>query len=142
MLIIRYIDLENRIMYRSKKADCPFCCELESDIMAKNSLAIAIDDKYPIAKDHTLVVPLRHTPSFFDLDSHERNACLLLATEIRKVILEKDKTVTGFNIGFNDGIDAGQTVFHCHIHVIPRRKGDVENPRGGIRNIIPGKSSY
>ncbi len=129
-------------MYKSKKEeDCPFC-EIQSDIIAKNSLAIAFSDKYPIVIDHTLIVPLRHTPSFFDLDSHERNACLTLLDEMRQIILKKDIKVTGFNIGFNDGIDAGQTVFHCHIHIIPRRKGDVENPRGGIRNIIPGKSSY
>jgi diadenosine tetraphosphate (Ap4A) HIT family hydrolase len=129
-------------MYNSKKEkDCPFC-KIQFDIIAKNSLAIAFDDKYPIAKDHTLVVPLRHTPSFFDLDSHERNACLSLVDEMRHVVLKKDKTITGFNIGINDGVDAGQTVFHSHIHIIPRRKGDVANPRGGIRNIIPGKSGY
>ena len=141
MLIIRYIDLENWIMYKSKKeVDCPFC-EI-CNIIAKNSLAIALADKYPIAKDHTLIVPLRHTPSFFDLDSHERNACLSLVDEMRRIILEKDKTVTGFNIGINDGIDAGQTVFHSHIHIIPRRKGDVANPRGGVRNIIHNRGSY
>jgi ATP adenylyltransferase len=71
------------------------------------------------------------------LGSYEKNACLLLVEEIRKKILENDKTVTGFNVGFNDGLDAGQTIFHCHIHIIPRRKGDVVNPTGGIRNIIP-----
>lgn len=129
-------------MYKSKKEeDCPFC-KIQFDIIAKNSLAIAFDDKYPIAKDHTLVVPLRHTPSFFDLDSHERNACLSLVDEMRRMVLKKDNTITGFNIGINDGVDAGQTVFHSHIHIIPRRKGDVANPRGGIRNIIPSRSSY
>jgi ATP adenylyltransferase len=129
-------------MHKSKKEeDCPFC-KIQSNIIAKNSLAIAFDDKYPIVEDHILVVPLRHTPSFFDLDTHERNACHSLVDELRQMILKKDETVTGFNIGINDGIDAGQTVFHSHIHIIPRRKGDVANPRGGIRNIIPGKSSY
>lgn len=127
--------------YKSKKEkDCPFC-EI-SNIIAKNSLAIALADKYPIAKDHTLVIPLRHTPSFFDLDSHERNECLSLVDEMRQMILKKDDTVTGFNIGINDGFDAGQTVFHSHIHIIPRRKGDVAIPRGGIRNIMPNTSSY
>ncbi len=108
--------------------------------MAKNDLALAFTDKYPIVKDRTLIVPLRHTQSFFDLDSHERNDCITLVDEIRRLILEKDKTVTGFNIGINDGFDLGQTVLHCHIHIIPRRKRDVENPRSGIRNIIPGNS--
>jgi ATP adenylyltransferase len=127
--------------YKSKKEeDCPFC-EI-SNIIAKNNLAIALADKYPVAKDHTLIVPLRHTPSFFDLDSHERNACLTLLDEMRQMVLEKDKTITGFNIGINDGIDAGQTVFHSHIHIIPRRKGDVANPRGGVRNIIHNRGSY
>lgn len=127
--------------YKSKKEeDCPFC-EI-CNIVTKNSLAIAFDDKYPIAEDQTLVVPLRHTQSFFDLDSHERNDCLSLVDEMRRIILEKDKTVTGFNIGINDGTDAGQTVFHSHIHLIPRRKGDVANQRGGVRNIMPDRNSY
>jgi diadenosine tetraphosphate (Ap4A) HIT family hydrolase len=124
-----------------KEEDCPFC-KTQFDIIAKNSLAIAFDDKYPIVKDHILVVPLRHTPSFFDLDSHETNACLSLVDEMRQSILKKDRKVTGFNIGINDGIDEGQTIFHSHIHIIPRRKGDIANPRGGIRNIIPHSNSY
>jgi ATP adenylyltransferase len=129
-------------MYKRKKEEfCPFC-EIQFDIFAKNSLAVAFGDKYPITKDHTLVIPLRHTPSFFDLDSDERNACLSLVNEMRQMILKNDRKVTGFNIGINDGIDAGQTVFHSHIHIIPRRKGDVANPRGGIRNIMPDTNSY
>ena len=99
-------------------------------------------DRYPIVKDHILLVSLRHVESFFNLDTKERIACLKLVDKIRHKILEKDKTVSGFNIGINDGKDAGQTIFHCHIHMIPRRKGDVKNPRGGVRNIIPGKSNY
>ena len=105
-------------------------------------MAIAFADRYPIVKDHILIVSLRHVESFFDLDTNERIACLKLVDEIRHKILEEDKTVSGFNIGINDGIDAGQTIFHCHIHMIPRRKGDVKIPRGGVRNIIPGKSNY
>jgi diadenosine tetraphosphate (Ap4A) HIT family hydrolase len=107
-----------------------------------NETAFAFEDKYPVVKNHTLIAPTKHASSFFDLGSYEKNACLILVEEIRKKILEIDKTVTGFNVGFNDGLDAGQTVFHCHIHVIPRRKGDVENPSGGIRNIIPNKGTY
>jgi diadenosine tetraphosphate (Ap4A) HIT family hydrolase len=129
-------------MYKRKKEEyCPFC-EIQFDIFAKNSLAIVLSDMYPIAKDHTLVIPLRHTPSFFDLDFDERNACLSLVDEMRQMILKNDRKVTGFNIGINDGINAGQTVFHSHIHIIPRRKGDVANPRGGIRNIIQNRGSY
>ena len=89
-----------------------------------------------------LVTPIRHTPSFFDLGTYEKNACLLIVEQIKERILEIDNTVTGFNVGFNDGKDAGQTVFHCHIHVIPRRKGDVVNPTGGIRNIVASNKAH
>jgi len=105
-------------------------------------MAIAFADRYPIMKDHILIVSLRHVESFFDLDTKERISCLKLVDEIRHKTLKEDKAVLGFNIGINDGMDAGQTIFHCHIHMIPRRKGDVEIPRGGVRNIIPGKSNY
>lgn len=119
----------------NKKSKCPFC-DIDPKILA-NKLAIAFADKYPIVKDHTLIASYKHVSSFFDLDSKERIACLELVDEVRKQILKKDNTITGFNVGINDGVDAGQTIFHCHIHVIPRRKGDVVNPRGGVRNIIP-----
>lgn len=122
-------------MYENRKENCPFC-KIHSSAMAENSMAIALEDKYPIVKNHTLVAPLRHAPSFFDLGTYERKACLLLIDEVRDIIIRRDKTVTGFNIGLNDGVDAGQTVFHCHIHVIPRRKGDIANPRGGVRNML------
>lgn len=121
--------------------ECLFC-QRNFKILSENGTAFAFEDKYPVVKNHILVVPNRHVTTFFDLGSYEKNACLLLVEKIRKKILEKDKTVTGFNVGVNDGLDAGQTIFHCHIHVIPRRKGDVVNPTGGIRNIIPNKGSY
>ena len=105
----------------NNRGGCPFC-EIQSDIIAENNLAIAIDDKFPVVKDHVLIVPLRHVISFFNLDYHETHACISLLNELRKIILKKDKTVTGFNIGINDGAEAGQTVSHCHIHLIPRRK--------------------
>lgn len=120
----------------NKEKPCPFCTP-PFEIVARNSMAIAFGDKYPIVKDHTLIISLKHAPSFFDLDTTEKIACFGLIDEVRQIILKKDLTVSGFNIGINDGIDAGQTIFHCHIHVIPRRKADVTNPRGGIRNIIP-----
>lgn len=121
--------------------NCLFC-EKKFKIIMSNETAFAFEDKCPIVRNHILVAPNRHVITFFDLGSYEKNACLLLVENIRKMVLEIDKSVTGFNVGFNDGSDAGQTVFHCHIHVIPRRKGDVVNPTGGIRNIIPGKASY
>jgi ATP adenylyltransferase len=89
-----------------------------------------------------LVIPIRHTANYFDLHQPELNACNQLLESMKEEILKQDDTVTGFNIGMNNGKDAGQTIFHCHIHLIPRRKGDVDNPRGGVRGIIPSKQSY
>ena len=110
--------------------------------MIANLVVMAFDDKYPITEGHMLVSPLRHTPSFFDLGASEQKACLALVGKIKEIIVKKDPKVTGFHIGVHDGADAGQTIMHYHIHLIPRRKEDVENPRGGIRHTIPGKGSY
>jgi diadenosine tetraphosphate (Ap4A) HIT family hydrolase len=128
-------------MYNARDTNCMFC-ENESKAKVKNSLAIAFEDGYPVTEGHTLISPLRHIPSFFDLGSSEQKACLLLLENSKMNIVRKDSTVTGFNVGINDGADAGQTVMHCHIHLIPRRKGDVADPRGGIRHVIPSKGSY
>jgi ATP adenylyltransferase len=84
----------------------------------------------------------RVAPSYFDLGRPEVNACNLLLDNARKRVLEQGDEVAGFNVGVNDGETAGQTVFHCHIHLIPRRRGDVRNPRGGVRHVITGKGSY
>lgn len=135
-------DLKN--IYETRQEGCPFC-EINyssCNIIEQNNSAIAFEDKYPVAKGHSLVIPFRHTHSFFELGLYEKRSCLLLIENVRNRILESDKTVTGFNVGFNDGFDAGQTIFHCHIHVIPRRKDDISDPIGGIRNIIPGKGRY
>ena len=91
---------------------------------------------------HTLVIPKRHVASYFELTRPEVNACNQLLEKIKADIQEKDKDVSGFNIGINVGEDAGQTIFHCHIHLIPRRKGDMENPKGGVRGVIPEKQKY
>lgn len=103
---------------------------------------MAFDDMYPVTKGHMLVSPLRHTPSIFDLGTAEQRACLVLIENLKVIASKKDPTITGFNLGVNDGIDAGQTIMHCHIHLIPRRKGDVTDPRGGIRHVIPEKGYY
>lgn len=133
-----------RSIYEKREKDCPLCNIdiLSSDIIDKNGSAIAIEDKYPVVKGHALVTPFRHVSSFFELGSFEKRSCILLIENVRKKIMENDKTITAFNVGFNDGCDAGQTIFHCHIHVIPRRKNDIPDPIGGIRNIIPGKGKY
>lgn len=129
-------------MYDDRDKDCVFCNMQVERIEIKNSLAMAFEDKYPVTEGHMLVSPLRHIQSFFDLGSSEQKACLILLEQAKKKIAQKDSTVTGFNVGVNDGRDAGQTVMHCHIHLIPRRKGDIADPRGGIRHVIPGKGFY
>ena len=128
-------------MYAKREKGCPFC-EVKPSVGSRNSLAIAFEDKYPVTAGHTLISPIRHTPSFFQMGSAEQKACLMLLEEAQSSISKRDSTITGFNVGINDGRDAGQTIMHCHIHLIPRRKGDIDDPRGGIRRVIPGRAIY
>lgn len=128
-------------MYEKRNTSCTIC-RLEKSSKNNNLFAFAIKDKFPVTKLHYLIIPRRHIDSFFELGTSEQKACFNLVSEIKEKILKDDSTVTGFNIGINDSEDAGQTIPHCHIHLIPRRKGDVNNPRGGIRNVIPGKADY
>ena len=123
-----------------RNSDCIFC-KTENPLI-KNELAYASFDKFPVTKFHTLIIPKRHVETFFDLIPAEKNQCLDLIDQVKEKLLQKDNTISGFNVGFNSGKDAGQTIMHCHIHIIPRRKGDVIEPQGGIRNIIPGKGKY
>jgi ATP adenylyltransferase len=121
---------------------CLFC-EIPTDrVIASNDLAYAIHDGFPVTPLHTLIIPKRHVETYFDLTEAEILACNRLLSGRREEILKSDPAVEAFNIGMNAGEVAGQTIFHCHIHLIPRRKGDVENPRGGIRHLIPGKGYY
>jgi diadenosine tetraphosphate (Ap4A) HIT family hydrolase len=127
--------------YRHREAGCSFC-ELPSErIVLENRLAVAILDKFPVTDGHMLVIPRRHAATYFELGRPEINACNLLLEEAKATIERRDSVVSGFNIGINAGLSAGQTVFHCHIHLIPRRKGDVTDPSGGIRHVIPGKGN-
>lgn len=128
-------------MYDNHDTNCPFC-KIQNNSKDNNALSFAIEDKYPVTKFHTLVLPKRHIASFFELSSAEQKSCLLLLESVKEKIKKKDSSISGFNVGINDGQDAGQTVLHCHIHLIPRRKGDVSEPRGGIRHVIPGKGFY
>jgi diadenosine tetraphosphate (Ap4A) HIT family hydrolase len=121
---------------------CLFCEIPAERIVARNALAYAIHDGFPVTPLHTLVIPKRHAETYFELTEAEILACNQLLSECRQEILKSDPRVEAFNIGMNAGEVAGQTIFHCHIHLIPRRKGDVENPRGGIRHLIPGKGYY
>ena len=120
--------------------DCIFCNH--AVVIAENELSKAFYDKFPVTKGHVLVVPKRHVKGYFELYQPELNAMNRLMREIRAQAMEQDSSITGFNIGSNDGTDAGQTVMHCHMHLIPRRAGDVNDPRGGVRGVIPGKQKY
>lgn len=121
---------------------CIFCAIDRSRIIADNDLAYAISDGFPVTEGHSLVIPKRHVENYFDMTSDELLACDDLLRRLRDESLKNDPSVKGFNIGMNAGEAAGQTIFHCHIHLIPRREGDVDEPRGGVRHLIPGKGSY
>ena len=123
-------------------SDCVFCNMDASRIEIENDLALSFKDLYPVTSGHTLVIPKRHIQSFFDLTGEEKKAMLELLEFQKSDLIKKDKHITGFNIGINDGKDSGQTVMHCHIHLIPRRSGDMEDPTGGVRGVIPEKQSY
>ena len=128
-------------MYEIRNPKCVFC-KSEKRSKISNTLAFTLLDNFPVTESHYLIIPRRHISSFFELGTSEQKACLNLMTEIKQKLSKQDSTITGFNIGINDSEDAGQTIPHCHIHLIPRRKGDVKNPRGGIRNVIPEKADY
>jgi diadenosine tetraphosphate (Ap4A) HIT family hydrolase len=131
-----------RESYAVREAGCAFCAVENRPVIAENSLAYAIEDKFPVSPGHLLVIPRRHVADYFALRQPERNAIQRLLEEGRRHINRRHPDVAGFNIGINAGEAAGQTVLHCHVHLIPRRVGDVERPRGGVRGIIPGKADY
>jgi diadenosine tetraphosphate (Ap4A) HIT family hydrolase/5-methylcytosine-specific restriction endonuclease McrA len=131
-----------RESYKARTSGCLFCEIPEKRIVLENELAYAVHDGFPVTPLHSLVIPKRHVVDYFGLSRPEVNACDSLIKTMRGQIQELDGTVSAFNIGMNAGEDAGQSVFHCHIHLIPRRSGDVERPRGGVRNTIPGKGNY
>jgi len=135
---ISYRSPEDRYMAPVK---CPFCNPIAEDIVARNELCYALWDRFPVSRGHTLVVPFRHTPDFFSTTVEEKAAVMALITS-RKDVIEENFTPAGYNIGFNVGTAAGQTVMHCHCHVIPRYAGDVGDPRGGVRGVVPGKRGY
>ena len=131
-----------RIVDRTKMFPCPFCQLPDHRVVMRNSLAAAFFDAYPVAKGHALVVPVRHVEDVWGLTAEERQACHELLEGLRRFIRLDDASVSGFNLGTNAGASAGQTVFHCHFHLIPRREGDCANPRGGVRHVFPEKANY
>ena len=121
---------------------CLFCNINESGSTHQNELAYASYDSYPVSEHHCLIIPKRHIKDFFLLTNEELIACNDLIKKVKDEILNKDRTVRGFNIGTNAGKISGQSILHCHFHLIPRREGDVENPQGGVRSVIPNKQYY
>jgi len=123
-------------------SNCVFCTIDKKRILFKDEFFFVIRDMYPVTNLHTLIIPNRCIISFFDLTENEQSRLNKIIEDQRSLLIKEDLSITGFNIGINDGKDAGQTVMHCHIHLIPRRKGDVKNPRGGVRGVIPEMQGY
>ena len=126
--------------------DCLFCKiqqpGFEKEIIYSNEYFVATRDSYPVTPLHTLIIPKRHFASFFEMNDDEQAAVFSILKQQRDEIMALDSSVTSFNVGTNDGVDAGQSIYHLHIHLFPRRLGDIENPRGGVRGIIPAKQKY
>ena len=125
-----------------EKNNCIFCSKEKLNIIYEDDIFFVIRDSFPVTKDHTLIILNNHDKTYFDL----RDKDILQLNNILKFqkdsLMQNDNTITGFNIGINQGESAGQTVMHLHIHLIPRRKGDIEDPRGGVRGVIPSKQKY
>ena len=121
---------------------CVFCEKFDSDrIIYEDSTWMAVLDGYPVSKGHTLLIPKRHCETYFDLNYVE-SSTLAATINVVKNVFDTKYNPNGYNIGVNCGRSAGQTVMHCHIHIIPRYAGDVEDPRGGVRGVIPSKQKY
>lgn len=122
-------------------SNCPFCNLAPERIIDSNAFGVAIRDGFPVSPGHTLVIPKKHIGSWFAISIEEQLGLLDLLAKA-KVVLEEELNPDGYNIGINDGPEAGQTVPHLHMHLIPRYKGDIGDPRGGVRWIIPEKAKY
>ena len=124
-----------------KPHPCPFCSLPEDRIVGRNEYAVWIFDAYPVSLGHSLIITKRHVASFFDARNEERQAMLTLLEQARGAVAEEHRP-DGYNIGINNGSAAGQTVPHLHLHLIPRFEGDVTDPRGGVRWVIPHNADY
>jgi diadenosine tetraphosphate (Ap4A) HIT family hydrolase len=122
-------------------ASCPFCSPNPDRIAFEHRLVLALWDAFPASPGHLLLVPRRHVATWFDASEDER-AAILKALDDAKALVDARHHPDGYNIGVNVGEAAGQTVFHLHVHLIPRYAGDVPNPRGGVRHVIPGRGNY
>lgn len=127
---------------RNGSRNCPFCqLSRRVEIICETATCVAFYDGYPVSKGHALIIPKRHVANYFDLTNHEREAMNVMLQYVKKKIDERFHP-DGYNIGINVNKEAGQSVFHAHMHLIPRYKGDVENPKGGVRGVIPNKQNY
>ena len=121
---------------------CPFCTLPQERILYEDEYFLIIKDGYPVTEQHSLIITKQHELLLSDMSEDQLLNMHQAIKAVKNQILESDSSVTGFNIGINEGEDAGQTVMHFHCHVIPRRKGDMQNPRGGVRGVIPDKQKY
>ena len=127
---------------RHIETDCPFCApDPARELLTESARVYAIFDKFPVSEGHALIIPKQHIGGYFAMDVRSQSACWIVLNRVRKILADRLQPA-GFNVGINVGEAAGQTVDHVHLHLIPRYKGDVENPRGGVRSIIPGKADY
>ena len=125
----------------NNSSNCIFCDGIEG-ILLENDLAFAILDKFPVSFGHTLIIPKRHFPEYFEITSEELEAVHELILKRRDQLLQQDNSIIGFNLGINNGSAAGQTVMHLHVHLIPRRENDTKDPTGGVRGVISGRQKY
>ncbi len=122
---------------------CVFCnLPADKEVLESNDLALAFYDGFPVTKYHILIIPKRHVSDYFELTKAEVDAINKLLFSQKNKLQKLDDTITGFNVGINIGKDAGQSIFHVHVHLMPRRFGDMENPKGGVRGVIPQKQKY
>ena len=127
----------------SNTEDCIFCNKTNCRVVSSTKHFFIIrDTAYPVTKYHTLIITNRHVDDYFDLNKEEINELDEILKDQKKELKKLDKEISAFNVGVNIGKDAGQSIMHCHIHLIPRRKGDVKDPRGGVRGVIPEKQKY
>ena len=126
-----------------EKKDCIFCTKQNCKIILSSKFFFVIrDTSYPVTKHHTLIITNRHVSDYFELNNAELDDLNQILKKQKKLLSDLDKEISGFNVGINIGKDAGQSIMHCHIHLIPRRNGDVADPRGGVRGVIPAKQKY
>lgn len=121
--------------------NCPFCSAKKEDVILQNELWFTKWDKYPVSKGHLLIIPIRHVSSYFDTTKDEKYSLIEIVDDCKR-FLDDNFHPDGYNIGINSGKAAGQTVMHLHIHIIPRYYGDMMNPEGGVRGVIPQKRRY